>query len=111
LVTKESVKDPQIIKNWESFGQYVDESKARIEAARASDALKRDETGERVGMVLIGAYDFGGTTKLADLVGQSNLGIKYVPQFISEESARKWIQKQESRAKTNKDKEIWRRWG
>jgi hypothetical protein len=47
---------------------------------------------------------------LADLVGRSNLGIRYRPYLGSAPSARLWLDDKKSKAKTQREQEMWNRW-
>jgi hypothetical protein len=54
--------------------------------------------------------DLDDYSKLAGIVGQSNRGIKYAPQFLSKKGAEFWIKKQRSKAKTPDEQAKWDRW-
>jgi hypothetical protein len=58
-----------------------------------------------------GFYDAEGTGKLADLVGRSNYGIHYRPYLSAAESAESWLRSQKGKAKTQKERDAWGRWG
>jgi hypothetical protein len=55
------------------------------------------------------SYDPYATKKLVDLVGGSNVGVRYRPYLISEASAKAWLADQKKRARTQKEQEYWNR--
>jgi hypothetical protein len=99
-----------VITDWPSFQNYLDEGQARLIRAKEEDTRLRNE-GERVAPGGLGFYDTTATKKLADLVGRSNVGVRYRPYLGAAASAREWLATQQNKAKTDKEKEAWGRWG
>jgi hypothetical protein len=81
----------------------MQKGRERIQRAKDED-LRLRNLGERVAPGGLGFYDAEATTKLADLVGRSNVGVRYKPYLGAAPSARLWLQDQRNKAKTEKDK-------
>jgi hypothetical protein len=71
---------------------------------------KRETTGARVAPASIGHYKYEDINKLADLVGNSNLGVKFHPYLSAEDSAKYWLSQRIAKAKDEKEKAKWQQW-
>jgi hypothetical protein len=76
-----------VITDWPSIQSYLDESQTRLIRAKEEDTKLRNE-GERVAPGGLGFYDTTATKKLADLVGRSNVGVRYKPYLGTPASTR-----------------------
>jgi hypothetical protein len=97
------------VRDWDTFGQYMRKGRERVQQAKAED-LRLRNLGERVAPDGLGFYNPDATTKLADLVGRSNVGVRYRPYLGAALSARLWLQNQKNKAKSEKDQAMWNRW-
>jgi hypothetical protein len=105
LYTNEYIQPPlnYTVKNWDDCTAYVDYAAGRKEKAKESDD-KRRATGERVAANALSRYNYEGLGALSTPVGNQNLGVKYMPEWVSKASADWWLAHERAKADASGNK-------
>jgi hypothetical protein len=101
------------IRDWPRFQEYQDTANERLNEASLKDRDRRN-AGEHIAPNGMSRYDVGSTSRLAELVGFNNVGVKYRPDWTSKVVAEAWVTNEKEKAAKSRDAkriEFATKWG
>jgi hypothetical protein len=93
------------IRDWPHFQEYQDMVNQRLNEAALKDRDRRN-AGERVAQNGLIWYDVGSTSRLAELVGFNNVGVKYRCDWTSKAATEAWVTNEKEKAAKSKMRNV-----
>jgi hypothetical protein len=101
------------IRDWANFQEYQNLTIERFNEAALRDRNRRN-AGQRDAQNGMARYEVGSTSRLAELVGFNNAGVKYRPDWTSKVVVEVWVANKKEKANKSHDQkhiEFANKWG